>query len=173
MQLPSLMEISTQLSINHEYSFQIKHFIFRKANSESINKIIFLKCCQNKLMITIRHTQAACLWTIIKHKYSQMGWNNIYINCWCFFIIDQIRASWRIAPYAHTTIPLVDYSHIDGHCKANVQARICVDLNSVTTHQISESSLLLKNKFTSKLGKNLLATSIMKPTISFLVSLLT
>ena len=124
-----------------------------KTYSESIDKIIFLKSCQNKLIITIRHTQAACLWRIIKHKYSQMGWNNIYINCGCFFIIDQIRASWRNAPYAHITIPLVDYSHIDWHCKANVQARICVDLNSVTTHQISESSLLLKNKFTSKLEK--------------------
>ena len=31
MQLPSLMEISTQLSINHDYSFQIKHFIFRNS----------------------------------------------------------------------------------------------------------------------------------------------
>ena len=74
--------------------------------------------------------------------------------------------------YAQTLIPLADYNHIDWHCKIYVQARRCVDLNFVTTLHISDSSLFMKNNWTFNCEKNLLSTSIMKPAISFLVSLL-
>ena len=74
--------------------------------------------------------------------------------------------------YAQTLIPLADYSNIDWHCKVYVQAKRCVDLNFVTTLHISDSSFFMKIIKRSIAKKNLLSTSIMKPAISFLVSLL-
>ena len=56
--------------------------------------------------------------------------------------------------YAQTLIPLPDYNYIDWHCKIYVQAKKCVDLNSVTTRQISDSSLPIKNNQTFNCEKN-------------------